>query len=245
MSKQNRQKGAIVAADQNQSAQSEDQTTAQQDQSAQQPEGAAADQGQAVQGTGDTADAEDAAKGDATQDTPAPAPVAPQEPAKQEAESEPEEVSAFEKMRAKVRAEGLQAARVVVDTMDGYMQAMKPGLPVSDDEVVLQQNTLWRLLQRVFGDENQDAMTQGTDVLVAYFTEYRKTALAEVYVFRGAELMTLPQEQMQAFHAALNVLHIAAATGVKSVKKHADLNRSFTEQVYSDVARNNILSYFN
>ena len=148
-------------------------------------------------------------------------------------------------MRAKVRAEGLQAARVVVDTMDGYMQAMKPGLPVSDDEVVLQQNTLWRLLQRVFGDENQDAMTQGTDVLVAYFTEYRKTALAEVYVFRGAELMTLPQEQMQAFHAALNVLHIAAATGVKSVKKHADLNRSFTEQVYSDVARNNILSYFN
>ena len=236
MSKQNRQKGAIVAADQNQSAQSEDQTTAQQDQSAQQPEGAAQDQGTTEQGYGDTT-------GENT--APAQAPAAPQEPAKQEAESEPEEVSAFEKMRAKVRAEGLQAARVVVDTMDGYMQAMKPGLPVSDDEVVLQQNTLWRLLQRVFGDENQDAMAQGTDVLVAYFTEYRKTALAEVYVFRGAELMTLPQEQMQAFHAALNVLHIAAATGVKSVKKHADLNRSFTEQVYSDVARNNILSYFN
>ena len=220
-----------MAADQNQSAQVEDQTTAQPDQA----EGAAQDQGTPVQGSGDTT-------GENT--TPVQA-AAPQEPVKQEAVTEPEAVTAFEKMRAKVRAEGLQAARVVVDTMDGYMQAMKPGLPVSDDEVVLQQNTLWRLLQRVFGDENQDAMTQGTDVLVAYFTEYRKTALAEVYVFRGAELMTLPQEQMQAFDAALNVLHIAAATGVKSVKKHADLNRSFTEQVYSDVARNNILSYFN
>lgn len=225
-----------MAADQNQSAQSEDQTTDQQDQSAQQPEGAAQDQGTPVQGSGDTA-------GENT--APVQAPAAPQEPVKQEAAAEPEAVTALQKLIAKVRAEGLQAARVVVDTMDGYMQAMKPGLPVSDDEVVLQQNTLWRLLQRVFGDENQDAMTQGTDVLVAYFTEYRKTALAEVYVFRGAELMTLPQEQMQAFHAALNVLHIAAATGVKSVKKHADLNRSFTEQVYSDVARNNILSYFN
>ena len=225
-----------MAADQNQSAQSEDQTTAQQDQSAQQPEGAAQDQGTPVQGSGDTA-------GENT--APAQVPAAPQEPAKQEAAAEPEAVTALQKLIAKVSAEGLQAARVAVDTMDGYMQAMKPGLPVSDDEVVLQQNTLWRLLQRVFGDENQDAMTQGTDVLVAYFTEYRKTALAEVYVFRGAELMTLPQEQMQAFHAALNVLHIAAATGVKSVKKHADLNRSFTEQVYSDVARNNILSYFN
>lgn len=225
-----------MAADQNQTAQSEDQTTAQQDPSAQQPEGAAQDQGTPEQGSGDNA-------GENT--APAQAPAAPQEPAVQEAAAEPEAVTALQKLIAKVRAEGLQAARVAVDTMDGYMQAMKPGLPVSDDEVVLQQNTLWRLLQRVFGDENQDAMTQGTDVLVAYFTEYRKTALAEVYVFRGAELMTLPQEQMQAFHAALNVLHIAAATGVKSVKKHADLNRSFTEQVYSDVARNNILSYFN
>ena len=240
MSKQNRQKGAAVPEQKSAELQTQETAQGQTTEELQSAEGgaegavegAAADQGQAVQGTGDTVDAEAVAKGEATQDTPAAVPAA-------------DEQSAFEKLIAKVRTEGLQAARVVVDTMDGYMQAMKPGLPVSDDEVVLQQNTLWRLLQRVFGDENQDAMTQGTDVLVAYFTEYRKTALAEVYVFHGAELMTLPQEQMQAFHAALNVLHIAAATGVKSVKKHADLNRSFTEQVYSDVARNNILSYFN
>lgn len=240
MSSKNRPKGAAVPEQKSAELQTQETAQGQTTEELQSAEGgaegavegAAADQGQPTQGVGDTVDAEGGAEGDATQDTPAAVPAA-------------DEQSAFQKLIAKVRTEGLQAARVVVDTMDGYMQAMKPGLPVSDDEVVLQQNTLWRLLQRVFGDENQDAMTQGTDVLVAYFTEYRKTALAEVYVFRGAELMTLPQEQMQAFHAALNVLHIAAATGVKSVKKHADLNRSFTEQVYSDVARNNILSYFN
>lgn len=194
-------------------------------------EGAAADQGQAVQGTGDTVDAEASAKGEATQDTPPAVPAA-------------DEQSAFQKLIAKIRAEGAQSAKVVVDTMEDYMQAMKPGLPVTDEQVIQHQTTLWRLIQRVLNDEDQDSTKAGLDALVAYFTEYRKTALAEVYVFRGAELLTLPAEQTQAFHAALNVLHIAAATGVKSVKKHADLNRSFTEQVYTDTARNNILGYF-
>ncbi len=195
-------------------------------------EGAAADQGQPEQGTGDTVDAEAAAKGDATQDAPAPAPAAEGE------------VSAFQQLIAKIRAEGAQSAKVVVDTMEDYMQAMKPGLPVSDEQVIQHQTTLWRLIQRVLNDENYEAMAAGLDMLIAYFKEYRKTALAEIYVFRGAELLTLAAEQAQAFHAALNVLHIAAGTGVKSVQKHADLNRSFTEQVYSDTARNNIQAYF-
>ena len=154
------------------------------------------------------------------------------------------ELSAFQALVAEQRQNGLQSARVVIDTMDGYMQAMKPGLPVTDDEVIQHQITLWRLIQRVLNDENYEAMAAGLDMLIAYFKEYRKTALAEVYVFRGAELLTLAAEQAQAFHAALNVLHIAAGTGVKSVQKHADLNRSFTEQVYSDTARNNIQAYF-
>ena len=128
--------------------------------------------------------------------------------------------------------------------MDGYMLAMRPGLPVTDDEVIVQQTTLWRLIQRVLNDENYESLEAGLGLLIKYFAEYRKTALAEVYVFRGAELLTLPPEQTQAFHAALNVLHIAAATGVKSVPKHADLNRSFPEQVYTDTARNNIMSFF-
>lgn len=154
------------------------------------------------------------------------------------------ELSAFQALVAEQRQNGLQSARVVIDTMDGYMQAMKPGLPVTDDEVIQHQITLWRLIQRVLNDENYEAMAAGLDMLIAYFKEYRKTALAEIYVFRGAELLTLAAEQAQAFHAALNVLHIAAGTGVKSVQKHADLNRSFTEQVYSDTARNNIQAYF-
>ena len=154
------------------------------------------------------------------------------------------ELSAFQALVAEQRQNGLQSARVVIDTMDGYMQAMKPGLPVSDDEDIQHQITLWRLIQRVLNDENYEAMAAGLDMLIAYFKEYRKTALAEIYVFRGAELLTLAAEQAQAFHAALNVLHIAAGTGVKSVQKHADLNRSFTEQVYSDTARNNIQAYF-
>lgn len=154
------------------------------------------------------------------------------------------ELSAFQALVAEQRQNGLQSARVVIDTMDGYMQAMKPGLPVTDDEVIRHQITLWRLIQRVLNDENYEAMAAGLDMLIAYFKEYRKTALAEIYVFRGAELLTLAAEQAQAFHAALNVLHIAAGTGVKSVQKHADLNRSFTEQVYSDTARNNIQAYF-
>ena len=154
------------------------------------------------------------------------------------------ELNAFQALTADQRANGLQSARVVVDTMDGYMLAMRPGLPVTDDEVIVQQTTLWRLIQRVLNDENYESLEAGLGLLIKYFAEYRKTALAEVYVFRGAELLTLPPEQTQAFHAALNVLHIAAATGVKSVPKHADLNRSFPEQVYTDTARNNIMSFF-
>ena len=96
------------------------------------------------------------------------------------------ELSAFQALVAEQRQNGLQSARVVIDTMDGYMQAMKPGLPVTDDEVIRHQITLWRLIQRVLNDENYEAMAAGLDMLIAYFKEYRKTALAEIYVFRGA-----------------------------------------------------------
>ena len=172
------------------------------------------------------------------------APVAAAEPVAAAAPAAAAELNAFQALTADQRANGMQSARVVVDTMDGYMLAMRPGLPVTDDEVIVQQTTLWRLIQRVLNDENYESLEAGLGLLIKYFAEYRKTALAEVYVFRGAELLTLPPEQTQAFHAALNVLHIAAATGVKSVPKHADLNRSFPEQVYTDTARNNIMSFF-
>lgn len=234
MSSKNRPKGTAVSNDKTpvQGEPTNEQATG--------AEGAAEDQGNPVQDSGDTVG--EASGADAAENL---APAASAAPADTSAKAAAEaELSAFQALVAEQRQNGLQSARVVIDTMDGYMQAMKPGLPVSDDEVIQHQITLWRLIQRVLNDENYEAMAAGLDMLIAYFKEYRKTALAEIYVFRGAELLTLAAEQAQAFHAALNVLHIAAGTGVKSVQKHADLNRSFTEQVYSDTARNNIQAYF-
>ena len=238
MSSKQRQKGTPVSNDK--TPVPSDETTVQSLLNAGSGEG----QDTASQGSGDTAGDQASgaeASGESTTEELAPVATAPA------AAPQPEpaaELSAFQALTADQRANGLQSARVVVDTMDGYMLAMRPGLPVSDEEVIVQQTTLWRLIQRVLNDENYESLEAGLGLLIKYFTEYRKTALAEVYVFRGAELLTLPPEQTQAFHAALNVLHIAAATGVKSVSKHADLNRSFPEQVYSDTARNNIMSFF-
>ena len=230
MSSKNRPKGTAV---------SNDKTPVQGEPTNEQATGAEG-QDENLQSGGDTAD--EASGADTAENlAPAASAAAAVTPAKADTEAE---LSAFQALVAEQRQNGLQSARVVIDTMDGYMQAMKPGLPVTDDEVIQHQITLWRLIQRVLNDENYEAMAAGLDMLIAYFKEYRKTALAEVYVFRGAELLTLAAEQAQAFHAALNVLHIAAGTGVKSVQKHADLNRSFTEQVYSDTARNNIQAYF-
>lgn len=238
MSSKQRQKGTPV---------SNDKTPVPSDETIEQnlgAEGAAADQGTPVQGSGDTAGESIGAEASGESTAKNLAPVASAATAAAAPAEAAAELSAFQALTADQRANGLQSARVVVDTMDGYMLAMRPGLPVSDEEVIVQQTTLWRLIQRVLNDENYESLEAGLGLLIKYFTEYRKTALAEVYVFRGAELLTLPPEQTQAFHAALNVLHIAAATGVKSVSKHADLNRSFPEQVYSDTARNNIMSFF-
>lgn len=174
--------------------------------------------------------------------TEAPAPVATDAPA---ATSEAPAVDdAQARLQERLAGELSKTEMIVRDTIQQYLDDVKPGRPVQAEFINRNQLMLWRLILRVIEAADDTEFEKGFTLLVAYFRANRKGALGEYHVFRGMDTITLDQDTTAAFQRALNLLIICATvSGPKEVGRHADLGRSLPEGVYSDNARNRLLGF--
>jgi hypothetical protein len=173
--------------------------------------------------------------------TEAPAPVATPAPAPVAAVATD---SAQELLQERLAGTLTKTEAIVRDTISQYLEEVKPGRPVQAEFINRNQLMLWRLILRVIEAPDDTEFEKGFTLLVAYFRANRKSALGEYHVFRGMDTITLDQDTTAAFQRALNLLIICATvSGPKEAGRHADLGRSLPEGVYSDNARNRLLSF--
>ena len=148
------------------------------------------------------------------------------------------------RLQERLAAPLVKAEQIVRDTLNTYLDELKPGRPAQPVHINRNQVMLWRLILRVIETPDDVEFEKALTLLVDYFRAHRKGALGEYYVFRGMDTITLDQDTTAAFQRAINLLIICATvSGPKEVSRHADLGRSLPEGVYSDNARNRLLGF--
>lgn len=223
---------------------------------------------QQAEQTGDTTTAQEAAVGDtntqATEQAAEPeatqapaateAPAVPETPAPTEAPAataapapaaDPAPVDAAKEfLQERLAGELTKTEAIVRDTIQQYLEEVKPGRPVQAEFLNRNQTMLWRLIKRVVETPDDTEFEKSFTLLVAYFRANRKGALGEYHVFRGMDTITLDQDTTAAFQRILNLLIICATVNSpKEAGRHADLSRSLPEGVYTDNARNRLLGF--
>jgi len=177
------------------------------------------------------------------------APVATEAPAETAAPAAPAAAESnveagIARLQERLAGPLVKAEQIVRDTLNTYLDELKPGRPAQPDHINRNQVMLWRLILRVIETPDDVEFEKALTLLVDYFRAHRKGALGEYYVFRGMDTITLDQDTTAAFQRAINLLIICATvSGPKEVSRHADLGRSLPEGVYSDNARNRLLGF--
>ena len=154
----------------------------------------------------------------------------------------PVEQSAFEKKIAKVLESGSVGEKTIVNYFTAYIDAMKPGKPQEPKKGASSQQTLWRGILTVLG--NEEDFVKSFPLMISYVREHQDGVFADQYVFRFAEEMTIGKDQITAYHTVMTILKIAAGLKNKTdMKKHVDLNRGITP-IFKDTTRQQIINYF-
>ena len=158
-------------------------------------------------------------------------------------EKEVKDQSAWEKKIEKIKTEGSVGERTLVNGLENYVTKMAPGRVMSMQEIATQQLTLWRCIKLAV--ENEEEFSSMYKLLIDYAKEYKDAAFNERYLFRGMENVTLDKDQIHAFLGSLNVIKLASISkSKKEAAAQVDLNRVMDERVFSEGARNRVISFF-
>lgn len=154
-----------------------------------------------------------------------------------------EEVDPWQAKIDDLKTTGTNTERMVVSTMESYTKKMAPGMINSEVEIGQNQVTLWRMIKLVV--ESEENFTKGFDLVIAYAKQYQDGCFNDRYLFRGMEHIPLDKINAAHFLGMLNVIKLAATSKNKrEAMAQVDLNRVMNEQIFSEDARNRVISYF-
>jgi hypothetical protein len=135
------------------------------------------------------------------------------------------------------------SALLALQTIDGYIAAMGPAIPVNEEEGGRQQVTLYRAMTSVINNSGDD-FENAFSALLAAFYKHKDTVFNEVSVYRFSENMMLPKADRDTFQRLINMCMLTAdpkgrSAGVKQINFEATLGNSI-----NDEGRQRINAYF-
>lgn len=144
-----------------------------------------------------------------------------------------------------VDKEGSKAQKSLVANLERYMEKMKPGMPVNNDEGARNQYQLWRTIQSVIENSSPEEFNKLWYIVLVYFKNFRTGALGERYVFRFSEYWIQSEEDLATFQRILNLIILTAdpSTREKNLKQ-VSLPRTL-EKGLTDFGRQRLLSFYN
>lgn len=135
--------------------------------------------------------------------------------------------------------------KALKQAFDQYQLKMKPRASVNDADVGRAQTSLARIL---FGTVN---VLEGNDFqnmfshILAQFHKHADGVFHEMYVFRGADVIELPNEERRLFANLLNLLKLTAdPAGRATALKQVDLNKTLGAGI-SEAGRQKVYGFFN
>jgi hypothetical protein len=145
---------------------------------------------------------------------------------------------------AKIKVSGTVAQRSLVAQLEQYLTSMKPGMPVEASTGSRNQTSLWRTIQNVI-DRSGDEFTSLYSLLLAYFEAYKDDAFHERYVFRFAENITMPADELATYQQMINLIKLTASQKGRDVAlRQVDLGRTMKSNI-SEAGRQRVLGFYN
>lgn len=159
---------------------------------------------------------------------------------KTEAPAEPS--SNLSILKAKIEASGSEAAKKLVASLESYIGAMRPGVPVTGEKGNQQQQALWFAIRNTVENSKPEDFRQLWFIILSYFHHHKNGALGPRHLFRFAESWSRSLEDLKGFQKILNIIRLTAdpeerESGLKQVDIASNLQDGFTEEGRSRVVQ--------
>lgn len=145
-------------------------------------------------------------------------------------------------LKAKIAESGSDAAKKLVATLESYIGAMRPGLPVTAEKGNQQQQALWFAIRNTVENSKPEDFRQLWFIILSYFHHHKNGALGPRHLFRFAESWNRSLEDLKGFQKILNIIRLTAdpeerESGLKQVDIASNLQDGFTEEGRSRVVQ--------
>jgi hypothetical protein len=143
-----------------------------------------------------------------------------------------------------LRLSGTQAQKVLIASLDRYVEDMAPNKPIQDAVGARNQYNLWKAISYIAETAPSDEFKRLWQILLAYALEHTDGVFQDRYVFRFSEYWTWSEHELNGLHRILNIIKLTCdpatrADGLRQVS----LDRSLTEG-FSDDARQRIVMFY-
>lgn len=176
------------------------------------------------------------------QEVAAPAPEPVQAPAPVAAPAAP--VADAKAAIAEYCEKAAPAVKSAFQTLETYIDTMAPNKIARPDVILTQQKLLWSALRSMA--TNGDDFSKGWRLVIRLFKEHKDGVFNAGYVFRGFEGIVMDSETIKTFQSILNLLIVSAGVVKPSeVRKVVSLDKSVSEQFFTEEARARIFAFYN
>jgi hypothetical protein len=142
--------------------------------------------------------------------------------------------------------EGLSPrAKTTVSVLATYLQAIPPRKPVTTEELVRAQSSLYRMLIQIINGLEGEDFSKAWNFVLQTAHAHRDGVFAERYLFRGFEDIHLPEDERKAFQRLLNLVKLTAdPKGRKIGLRQVDIVKTLEKGV-TEPGRQRIMGFYN
>jgi hypothetical protein len=171
---------------------------------------------------------------------PKPAPVVtPTQPA-------PAPATSFDNIVADLKAKGSIAEKSLIQSLESYIAAMKPGMPVAEHDGAQHQYTLWRTMHSLIHQSSPEEFPKQWNLLLAFFfnNQNEGQVFHDRYVFRFSEYWNRHEDELNAYQRLLNLVKLTSNPNTRKQNlKQVSLDRTLSVGFTED-GRQKLLSFY-
>jgi len=176
---------------------------------------------------------------------PTPAPAAPK-PVVKETQPAPATASSFDVLITNLKAKGTVSEKSLIQAIESYMAAMRPGQPVTDVDGAHHQYTLWTTIRGLIDQVPAEEFAKHWNMLLSFVANNQEEGQVfhDRFVFRFSEHWTRTEADLDAFQRILNLIKLTAKPETRKLTlRQVDLDRTLTKG-FTEAGRQKILSFY-
>lgn len=149
----------------------------------------------------------------------------------------------FEMRIAELRHKGTSHEVALIAAMDSYIDAMKPGVPMTGSAGVTNQYKLWTALFRVIEESPATEFSKLWNIVIGYFKLHKEGVFNIRYVYRFTEFWTRSDDDLHAFKQIINIT-LASVTDRSNLNKLVDIHKTVSKK-FTEVGRGRLIQFYN